>query len=70
MDSNSSQYLLNHATLPSVYYQGNNKEDDNFIDLGLSLGTLQPEPCYPSSHGRFIFLPFFQFHLLFMESFR
>ncbi|MCD7454801.1 Iaa32p [Datura stramonium] len=51
MDSNSSEYLLNHSTLPSVYYQGNNKEDGNFIDLGLSLRALQPEAYYPSPHG-------------------
>ncbi|CAN4124876.1 unnamed protein product [Withania somnifera] len=51
MDSNSSEYLLNHATLPSVYYQGNNKEDANFIDLGLSLRALQPEAYYQSPHG-------------------
>ncbi|PHU01988.1 hypothetical protein BC332_27239 [Capsicum chinense] len=51
MDSNSSEYLLNHATLPSVYYQSNNKEDGNFIDLGLSLRALQPESYYPTTHG-------------------
>ncbi|XP_009793106.1 auxin-responsive protein IAA32-like [Nicotiana sylvestris] len=50
MDSNSSNYLLNHATLPSIYYQGN-REDGNFIDLGLSLRVLQPEAYYPSVHG-------------------
>lgn len=70
MDSNSSEYLLNHTTLPSVYYQGNNKDDVNFIDLGLSLRALQPEAYYPSSHGMFIlFFHFFQFHLLFLKSF-
>ncbi|KAJ8570183.1 hypothetical protein K7X08_006760 [Anisodus acutangulus] len=51
MDSNSSDYILNHATLSSVYYQGNNKEDGNFIDLELSLRALQPEAYYPSAHG-------------------
>ncbi|KAL3336803.1 hypothetical protein AABB24_029460 [Solanum stoloniferum] len=52
MDSNSSEYPLNHATtLPSVYYQTNNKENGNFIDLGLSLRALQPEAYYPSTHG-------------------
>ncbi|XP_059292254.1 auxin-responsive protein IAA32-like isoform X1 [Lycium ferocissimum] len=50
MDSNSSDYILNHATLSSVYYQGNNKDGSNFIDLGLSLRTLQPEAYYPSAH--------------------
>lgn len=59
MDSNSSEYLLNHATtLPSVYYQTNNKENGNFIDLGLSLRALQPEAYYPSTHGMFMFPSF------------
>lgn len=59
MDSNSSEYLLNHATtLPSVYYQTNNKENGNFIDLGLSLRALQPEAYYPSTHGMFMFSSF------------
>ncbi|KAJ9548932.1 hypothetical protein OSB04_021475 [Centaurea solstitialis] len=38
----SSTYLLNHADLPSLYYQTNN-ENGGIIDLGLSLRVLQPE---------------------------
>ncbi|KAK6146844.1 hypothetical protein DH2020_020713 [Rehmannia glutinosa] len=47
MDSNASNYLLNHAE----YYLG--KEDSNIIDLGLSLRVLQPETCYPSAHENY-----------------
>ncbi|KAF7131970.1 hypothetical protein RHSIM_Rhsim09G0103700 [Rhododendron simsii] len=46
MDSNTSGYLLNHTNLHPVYYQA--KEDDNIIDLGLSLRALQPEAYHPS----------------------
>ncbi|KAI9169423.1 hypothetical protein LWI28_012189 [Acer negundo] len=46
MDSNASGFLLN--PLHSVYYQA--KEDDDIIDLGLSLRTLQPEAYHPSGH--------------------
>ncbi|XP_027097664.2 auxin-responsive protein IAA32-like [Coffea arabica] len=49
MDSNASNYHLNHAKLPQVYYQG--KEADNIIDLGLSLRVLQPESYHPSPHA-------------------
>lgn len=49
MDSNTSGYFVNHASLPSVYYQG--KEDGSMIDLGLSLRTLQPQAYHPSGHG-------------------
>nr|GEX76873.1 auxin-responsive protein IAA32-like [Tanacetum cinerariifolium] len=38
----SSTYLLNHADLPSLYYQTNN-ENAGLIDLGLSLRVLQPQ---------------------------
>ncbi|CAI9259264.1 unnamed protein product [Lactuca saligna] len=38
----SSTYILNHADLPSLYYQTNN-ENVGIIDLGLSLRVLQPE---------------------------
>lgn len=74
MDSNTSGYLLNHATLPSVYYQG--KDDDGIIDLGLSLRVLQPESYHPSGHGiplclvRDFFRPlFFFFFSFFLASF-
>ncbi|XP_059658376.1 auxin-responsive protein IAA32-like [Cornus florida] len=46
MESNASGYLLNHATLHSVYYEA--KEDDGLIDLGLSLRTQQPEAYHTS----------------------
>uniref|UniRef100_A0A5B7BKX5 Auxin-responsive protein n=1 Tax=Davidia involucrata TaxID=16924 RepID=A0A5B7BKX5_DAVIN len=46
MDSNASSYLLNHTDLHSVYYQA--EEEDNLIDLGLSLGTMQPDTYHPS----------------------
>ncbi|KAK2635258.1 hypothetical protein Ddye_030050 [Dipteronia dyeriana] len=49
MDSNTSGFLLNPSALHSVYYQA--KEDDGFIDLGLSLRTLQPESYHPSGHS-------------------
>ncbi|XP_030954928.1 auxin-responsive protein IAA32-like [Quercus lobata] len=42
MDSNTSGFFH------SVYYQA--KEDDGFIDLGLSLRTLQPEAYHPSGN--------------------
>lgn len=48
MDSNASSYILNHATLSQVYYQG--KEGSNIIDLGLSLRTLQPEAYRQTGH--------------------
>lgn len=48
MDSNASSYLLNHATLSQVYYQG--KEGNSIIDLGLSLRTLQPEAYHQAGH--------------------
>ena len=54
MDSNTSGFFQ------SVYYQA--KEDDGFIDLGLSLRTLQPEAYHPSGN-RMLFLPLL---LLFM----
>lgn len=47
MDSNASSYLLNHATLSQVYYQG--KEGNGIIDLGLSLRTLQPEAYHQAA---------------------
>ncbi|KAK3036709.1 hypothetical protein RJ639_030533 [Escallonia herrerae] len=49
MDSNTSGNLLNHTTLPSVYYQG--KADGSTVDLGLSLRALQPEAYHPTGHG-------------------
>lgn len=56
MDSNTSGFLLNSSSLESVYYQA--KEEDAFIDLGLSLRTLPPEAYHPSGH-RMPFLPWF-----------
>jgi hypothetical protein len=50
MDSNTSGFLLNSSSLESVYYQA--KEDDAFIDLGLSLRTLPPAAYHPSGHRR------------------
>ncbi|KAL8531746.1 hypothetical protein ACS0TY_008374 [Phlomoides rotata] len=48
----SSNYLLNHAALPSEYYLG--KDDSNLIDLGLSLRVLQPDTaCYSSPHENY-----------------
>ncbi|KAI8539036.1 hypothetical protein RHMOL_Rhmol09G0150200 [Rhododendron molle] len=47
MDSNTSGYLLNHTNLHPVYYQAK-EDDDNIIDLGLSLRALQPEAYHPS----------------------
>ncbi|XP_019164659.1 PREDICTED: auxin-responsive protein IAA32 [Ipomoea nil] len=52
MDSNNApRYLLNHAALSSVYYQG--KEDNgssNIIDLGLSLRVINPQTYHPAPH--------------------
>ncbi|KAK5833731.1 auxin-responsive protein IAA32-like [Gossypium arboreum] len=49
MDSNASSFLLNDSILHSVYnYQSN--EENGIIDLGLSLGTVQPQPYHPSTH--------------------
>ncbi|KAG8492952.1 hypothetical protein CXB51_012650 [Gossypium anomalum] len=49
MDSNASSFLLNDSILHSVYnYQSN--EENGIIDLGLSLGTFQPQPYHPSTH--------------------
>ncbi|KAL3510713.1 hypothetical protein ACH5RR_030114 [Cinchona calisaya] len=50
MDSNASSYLLNHATLPQVFYPGDEGEN-NIIDLGLSLRVLQPETYHQSPHA-------------------
>lgn len=53
MASESSlTYLLNHADLPSLYYQTNN-ENAGIIDLGLSLRVLQPQTYSQSGnpHG-------------------
>lgn len=55
MDSNASSYVLNHATLPQVYYQG--KEANSIIDLGLSLRTLQPETYHQPGHGNGMVVP-------------
>nr|KJB61250.1 hypothetical protein B456_009G348100 [Gossypium raimondii] len=49
MDSNASSFLLNDSVLHSVHnYQSN--EENGVIDLGLSLGTFQPQPYHPSTH--------------------
>lgn len=50
MDSNSSGFFWNPSTLHSVYYPGKEDNGDGIIDLGLSLGTLQPEAYHPSGH--------------------
>lgn len=61
MDSNgSSSFLMNSSPLQSFYYQA--KEDDEVIDLGLSLRTVQPEAYHRSGHC--MLLTFFLIPLL------
>ncbi|PPS10881.1 hypothetical protein GOBAR_AA09777 [Gossypium barbadense] len=52
MDSKASSFFLNDSILHSVYnYQSN--EENGIIDLGLSLGTVQPQPYHPSTHCKY-----------------
>ncbi|KAG2709424.1 hypothetical protein I3760_05G238800 [Carya illinoinensis] len=46
MDSKTSGFPLNSSNLHSVHFHA--KEDNDIIDLGLSLRTLQPEAYHPS----------------------
>ncbi|XP_015579134.1 auxin-responsive protein IAA32 [Ricinus communis] len=48
MDSSASSFFLNPSALQSVYYPA--KEDEDIIDLGLSLRTFQPDAYHPSGH--------------------
>lgn len=52
MDPNASRFLFNPSTLQSVYYEA--KENDDIIDLGLSLRALQPETYHPSEQCKFL----------------
>ncbi|KAG6655811.1 hypothetical protein CIPAW_05G242800 [Carya illinoinensis] len=49
MDSKTSGFPLNSSNLHSVHFHA--KEDNDIIDLGLSLRTLQPEAYHPSGQS-------------------